>query len=266
MINVQSVSDEICKSFCQNIVVESFSGHVSAAKTDLQLAVHLPLVGRDGDGIVAYLSQTATGWRLSDNGMTLMRLSYENDLGRLLSGARERLFQTVLSESHLQQDDAELFTEVPADSLIKGLFLLGQGCIRVEDMGLWTRTKVESAFCDDLRRALHRLLPSADCVENYQVPNVPDAATYPVDYFIKTPGKPLYLFGVHNRDRARLVTIILQYLTAHAPTFDSMVVYSELNDVPEADSRRLFAAANDIVPSINETAILEQKIRHRRAA
>jgi hypothetical protein len=266
MIDVDSIRNEICKSFCRDVLIEPFSGNARADNGDVQLAVHLPLVGRDGDGIVAYLSQTVTGWRLSDNGMTLMRLSYENDLGRLLSGARERLFRTVLSESHLQQDNGELFIEVPADSLMRGLLLLGQGCIRVEDMGLWTRTKVESAFNDDLRRALHRLLPSDDCVENFQVPNVPDAATYPVDYFIKTPGKPLYLFGVHNKDRARLVTIILQYLTAHASIFDSMVVYSELNDVPEADSRRLLAAANDIVPSINETAILEQKIRHRRAA
>lgn len=196
----------------------------------------------------------------------MMRLSYENDLDKLLHGARARLFQSVLSESGLREDDGELFSVVPADALMGGLFALGQGIVRIEDLGLWTGSRVESAFYDDLRSIISAVVPEDGMEEFFVVPGVPDAGSYPVDYMIKTPGKPLYLFGILNRDKARLSTIILQHLSKHAQSFDSMVVFSDMDDVPKLDSRRLIAAANDVVPTIQDRSVIEQKIRHRLAA
>ena len=257
-LNLETLRTELCHAFCQRVEV--------AAHSDAEAIIHLPLVGRDGDFLSAYIQARDGGWRISDKGITLMRLSYENDLDKLLAGARERLYQTVLKEAGLQEDDGELFLTVAGNALISGLFALAQGIIRIEDMGLWTRTRVESAFYDDLRHIIESVVPRSDMTEAYAVPGVPDTANYPVDYLIKTPGKPLYLFGVLNKDKARLATIILQHLYRHAPAFDSMVVYADMDDIPKPDVRRLIAAANDIVPSIQDRDIVIQKIKHRTAA
>lgn len=257
-INLEALRAELCHAFCGNVGV--------TAHADNEAVIHLPMTGRDGDYLSAYVQAIAGGWRVSDKGITMMRLSYENDLDKLLAGARERLYQTVLREAGLQEDDGELFVEVPANALISGLFALAQGIIRIEDMGLWTRTRVESAFYDDLRHIIESVVPREDLIESYAVPGVPDATNYPVDYLIKTHGKPLYLFGVLNRDKARLATIILQHLYRHAPAFDSMVVYADMDDIPKPDVRRLITAANDIVPSIQERDVVIQKIKHRTAA
>lgn len=257
-INLESLKAELCRTFCRDVGV--------TAHGENEVAVHLPMVGRDGDHLTVYVSEDMGGWRISDKGITMMRLSYENDLDRLLSGARARLFQTVLNESGLEEDDGELISVVSADSLIGGLFSLGQGIVRIEDMGLWTRTRVESAFYDDLREIIASVVPEEGRIESFVVPDVHDAGSYPVDYMIKTPGKPLYLFGVLNRDKARLATIILQHLSKHAKSFDSMVVFSDMDEIPSLDRRRLIAAANDVVPSIQDRAVIEQKILHRLAA
>lgn len=196
----------------------------------------------------------------------MMRLSYEHDLSRLLTGGRQRVYETVLSECSLSEDDGDIYLNVSADALMQGIFKLGQGIARVEDMSLWTRPRVESAFYDDLRDIIRGVVPEQDRIESFTVPGIPNAENYAVDYMIRTPGKPLYLFGVLNRDKAMLTTIILQHLTQHAPSFDSMIVCSDIDDIPKKDARRLITVANDVVPAIQDRAAVVQKIEHRRAA
>lgn len=253
----EALRESLCATFCRDVAV------VQRADS---IAVSLPIVGRDGDHLTAYVSPTTGGWKVSDKGATLMRLSYENDLSKLLTGARERLFNTVLQESGLQEDDGELFTEVPADALSMGLFSLGQGATRIEDLGLWTRSRVESTFADDLRAVLIEAAGADNVLEGYEVPDVPGAENYPVDFLVRTPGLPLYVFGVGSRDKARLATIILQHIAAHTQRFNSMIVYADVDEIPKADQRRLMLAANDSVPSITERNGIRAKIAHRMAA
>ncbi len=253
----EAIRESLCATFCKDVAVHQRASGV---------AVSLPLVGRDGDHLTAYVSAATGGWRVSDMGSTLMRLSYENDLSKLLTGARDRLYQTVLKESGLLEDDGELFVEVPAAELSRGLFTLGQGVTRVEDLGLWSRTRVESTFKDDLREIVIAAAGSDKVIEDYQVPDIPGAENYPVDYFVNTPREPLFVFGVSNRDQARLSTIVLQHLQSHHLRFNSMVVYSNIDDIPRPDQKRLMIAANDSIPSIGERSSIVAKIQHRMAA
>lgn len=257
-IEVDTLRKSLCAAFCNNVTVGAVD-----SKT---VSISLPISGRDGDHVVAYATQTTGGWRVSDMGSTLMRLSYENDLSKLLTGARQKLFASVLSEGGLEEDDGEIFTEVPADSLSHALFTLGQGVIRLEDLGLWTQNRVESTFYDDLRTVIAGVVPAEDIIENYIVPNVQAAESYPVDFFIKTQGNPLYIFGVLNKDKAMLSTIIIQHLRAAGIRFDAMVVYQDIDGVPRQHAKRLMSAANDTVASIEDSDAIKEKIQHRRAA
>lgn len=258
-MNVAELKTSLCESLCQEVsVIEQAQSY----------AVSLPLAGRDGDFFTVYISPVKAGWRVSDMGATLMRLSYENDLGKLLSGARERLFNIVLMESGVHEDDGELFLEVPANALPYGLFTLGQGMTRVECLGLWTRNRVESSFYDDLELIIRATVPvpGENVIENYSVPEIANGQDYPIDFFIKTRSRPLYLFGVNNRDKARLTTIVLQHLVQCRHNFDSMVVYSNVDEIPQPDAKRLMNAANDTVASIGDVDVIKQKITHRLAA
>lgn len=257
MVTSESLQKALCKMLCSDVIVRQ--------RGDL-LTVSLPLLGRDGDAFTAYLEQVPAGWKISDLGNTMMRLSYENDLSKLLTGARVRLYETILAENGLTDDDGEIFLTVPAEQLGRGLFALGQGLSRVEDIALWTRSRVESTFYDDLRRVLCGFIPRDKLEENYLVPGLPGAENYPIDYCIHTGGRPLYLFGVNNKDKARLATIVLQYLQQSGKDFESMAVCSDIDSLPSQDRHRLMNAANDVVPSIGDSESIRQKIAHRMRA
>jgi hypothetical protein len=73
---------------------------------------------------------------------------------------------------------------------------------------------VENTFYEDLREKLRSYVDAEHVHENHLVPGVANASDYPVDYFIEGSAQPLYLFGVPNRDKARLATIVLQHLNS----------------------------------------------------
>lgn len=254
-INIESLQKNLCSSFCRDVAVRAIDDEI--------LAVSLPLVGRDGDHLMAYVTQATYGWRVSDMGTTMMRLSYENDLTTLLSGSREKLYSMILTEAGLTEDDGEIYLEAPADGLPMALFALGQGLTRIEDLGLWTKGRVENTFYDDLRSLIAEIVPAGEWKESYIVPEIDDGPNYPVDYMVKTPGRPLYVFGVLNQDKARLATIILQYLAKQNAAFDSMVVCSDIDNISRVDVKRLMNAANDVVASIDDRDVIRQKIEHR---
>ncbi|CAA2107706.1 DUF1828 domain-containing protein [Variovorax paradoxus] len=256
MTTADAIRDSLCATFCKDVAVQQRAAGI---------AVSLPIVGRDGDHLTAYVNEATGGWRVSDMGATLMRLSYENDLAKLLTGARDRLYKTVLKESGLDEDDGEIYIEVPAAELTRGLFALGQGVTRIEDLGLWTRGRVENTFQDDLRGVVIEAAGADSVIENYEVPGLPSAENYPVDFYVKTPREPLYVFGVQNRDKARLATIILQHLASQRARFNSMIVYADIDEIAGPDQKRLMLAANDSVPSIEERDTIIAKIGHRMA-
>ncbi|MEK6789805.1 MAG: DUF1828 domain-containing protein [Pseudomonadota bacterium] len=256
-VDLQALQQQLCTTFCRDVAV--------TARND-RIVISLPMTARDGDHLTAYLSQTPTGWRVSDMGSTLMRLSYDHDLSKLLTGARAQLFETILTENGLSEDDGELFLDVPADALPRGIFTLGQGLTRIEDLGLWTSKRVVSTFYDDLRNTLKRCLSSDELMEDFVVPGLPSAENYPVDYCIRTAGRPLFVFGVNSKDKAMLTTIILQHLMQHGQNFESLVVCANLDEIPKLDQRRLMNAANDVVSHVEDVDAIERKIRHRVSA
>lgn len=255
MIDIDTLKNQLCTAFCTSIDVRQ---HQQGA------IVSLPLYDRDGDAFTVYLDSHAGGLQLSDIGNTLMRLSYEHDVDKLLSGSRGKLFDMIVGDAGAIADDGELLLQTPADRLIPALFSFGQMMSRISDLSLWSRQRTASTFHDDLKYALAKILPTTDILEDFIVPNLQGASHYPVDFVIKSD-RPLYVFGAHNKDKARLVTIVLQYLKMHHVNFDSLVVCANVDELPRQDVSRLMSAANDVVPDFSELDVLEEKIKHRIA-
>ena len=211
-----------------------------------------------------YLQQVASGGlRISDSGSTLMHLSYENDIDKLREGTRGRLLQQVLSDADMQEDDGEFFVDSPIQDLGKSVFRFGQALTRIHDLTFLNRLRAESTFYEDLRETLRGLVGAERLQEAFVVPEVPRASDYPVDYFVDSQTAPLYLFGVPNRDKARLATIILQHLIAAGRDFNSMIVFQNMADLPRADVSRLTNAANDQVDSLDAVDDLRRKLLRR---
>ena len=256
-MNAEEIEAVLCKSLC---------GHAQVRTSDQDglWQVKTPFSYPDGDAYSLYVRQLPTGGlRVTDAGLTLMHLSYDNDLDKIREGTRGKLLQQILSESDLVEEDGEFFIDGPADQLGLNVFRFGQALTRVHDLTFLNRVRAESTFYEDLRELLKELVGQDRLREGYIVPDITRGAEYPVDYFVIGSQTPLYLFGVPSRDKARLATIILQHLIASGQDFNSMIVFQNMADLPRSDVSRLTNAANDQVDSLDATDDLRRKLLRR---
>lgn len=246
----------LCRSLCGQAQVRVSDDGLWQVKT--------PFSFPDGDAYSLYVRQLPTGGlRVTDAGLTLMHLSYDNDLDKIREGTRGRLLQQILAESDLSEEEGEFFIDGPADQLGLNVFRFGQALTRVHDLTFLNRARSESTFYEDLRELLRELVGQDRLREAYVVPEVPRASEYPVDFFVTGSQTPLYLFGVPSRDKARLATIILQHLIASGQDFNSMIVFQNMADLPRPDVSRLTNAANDQVDSLDAADDLRRKLLRR---
>lgn len=218
----------------------------------------------DGDSFPIHLSEVGDRrLQLSDSGETLMRISYEHDVNSFFEGKRGILLEHIISESGVDWDGGSLTVRTSPEQLSEAIFRLGQAMTRVYDLTLTSRVSrpaEASTFYADLAALILR---SADpqAVQRDHSPDVPHAELYVVDYRIDgRNAAPLFVFGVPNRDKARLTAVMLSHFLRHALRFESLAIYSDQSKIPRADRARLADVGCEAIPSLASEAEFQDKL------
>jgi hypothetical protein len=257
-LDVGALRDLLCSRLCEDVQVDE------RPDGDLMLRTHFRFP--DGDGFPLHLSAAPSGGlRLSDHGHTLMHISYEHDIDSFLTGTRGMLLERIVCESGLNHDGGVFSVDTPAEGLPEAIFGLGQALTRIYDLTLLSRSNVGSTFYDDLADCLTGLVDEAKVQRDYE-PDVPNAEAYPVDYRIEGKNNvPLFVYGVPNRDKARLTTIMLGYFHRHKLEFESVIVFADQTEIPSIDLARLSDVGGDLISSLESTEYLSRKLLRRVA-
>ena len=86
----------------------------------------------DGDGYPIHLLKApAGGIRLSDEGHTLMHISFGHDIDAFLEGASRALMDRVLGEEGIKYDDGTFYLDTAPERLPDAMFTFGQALTRV---------------------------------------------------------------------------------------------------------------------------------------
>lgn len=221
----------------------------------------------DGDRFPLHVSETLTGGvRLSDRGHTLMHMSYDHDIDAFLRGSRGLLLERLVRETGISQDGGEFFVECPANDLPYAVFQLGQALTRIYDLTLLSRSRVKSTFYDDLADLLTSLIDQERMAVDYRPEGIPNPEAYPVDFRIEgKSGIPLFLYGIPNRDKARLTTIMLSHFNQHGVRYESLLVFEDQADIPRLDLARLSDVGGEMISSLESASDLERKLLARAA-
>ena len=250
----------LCERLCEEVRVE--------ARPDGALMVRTHFAFPDGDRYPFHLSEAASGGlRLSDRGHTLMHISYDHDVDAFMDGTRGMILERIMGETGLRWDGdrGALCLDTPAERLPEAVFTFGQALTRVYDLTQLSRTNVGSTFYDDLADILFGFVDEA-IVERDYLPDVPNAEAYPVDYRIEgKSGVPLFLYGVPNRDKARLTTIMLSHFHRHALNFESILVFQNQAEIPRMDLGRLSDVGGDMISSLESHEDFNRKLLQRVA-
>ena len=258
-LDVGALRSLLCERLCEDVGVDE--------RPDGELMVRTHFCFPDGDGYPFHLAEAPSGGlRLSDCGHTLMHISYEHDIDSFLTGTRGMLLERIVAESGINQDSGVFSVDASADRMPEAIFRFGQALTRIYDLTLLSRSNVGSTFYDDLADCLSALVDDAKMERDYQ-PEVPNAEAYPVDYRIEgKSGIPLFVYGVPNRDKARLATIMLGYFHRHSLSFESIIVFENQTEIPRVDLARLSDVGGDMISSLESTEDLNRKLLMRVAA
>ncbi len=254
----------------ENLLCKQLCAHVSLVeRPDGVTMLDTPFSFPDGDHYPIYVTETGTGGvRLSDGGHTLMHLSYENDIDKFLEGSRSLLMEQTIAQERVgyDPDKGTFYVDASLEHMADAVFRLGQAITRVYDLTYLNRSRVASTFYDDLQERIKTVIPEEKIKRDYSVPGLPNAENYPVDFFIETKSNtPLFLYGIPNRDKARLATIFLQYLIQNKVNFDSLLIFDNQEEIPRKDLARLSNVGGEMIASLNAEEDFERKLLRKAA-
>lgn len=254
--DINKLQGQLCSLLCAEIQLVEKKGGLTLIET--------PFYFPDGDPYQIYLREMPGGIvRLTDMGHTFMHLSYENDISKFREGTRGKIFEQIKAEHDLNEDNGEFYIETPIDKLTANLFKIGQALTKLYDLTFLNRARTESTFYDDLHEQLERLISDEKIQKDYLYEGIENSQDYPIDYRIEGKYSPLFLFGIPNRDKARLTTIILEHLLRANADFESLLIFSDQQSIPKPDLARLSNAGGEMIASLDAETDFARKLSRR---
>ncbi len=253
-LDYSRLKDLLCDRLCTQVRIHR--------RNDGVLVLESPFSFPDGDQYSVYLSESPTGSiRLSDRGHTMMHISYEHDVDAFYRGTRAALREQIVREYGIEENDGVFSLETSPDQIAFALFKLGQALTKIYDLTFLSREQVTSTFYEDLKNVMFTLLNEESIDRNYVSPEVPDSKFYPVDYHFRGgTGQHIFLYGVPDRDKARLTTITLYHFLRSKLNFESVIVFNDQRNIPWRDLARLTNVAGTAVASLDAEDDLRRKI------
>lgn len=215
------------------------SGNVRfESRKDGLIQVMLPIYYEDGDMVDIYLQTQSDGSiKISDQGMTLMKLSYYYEIN---TDNKRKILDQLLKGNDLQIEHGIIYHVVKLSRLYKSLISFGNAILKISTMEYFKREMVKNLFYEMFEELIR---------DNYEsrYPVIPDyhpiekKEEYSVDYCIKLP-KPIFIYAVKDTAKARLVTINSQEFMLNKINNFSIVVYDDFELIQSQDRKRILNA------------------------
>ena len=170
--------------------------------------VHVPMTFSDGDHYVVVLRDAGGRWRLTDEGHTLMHLSYE--LRNPESGRAGQIIDSIVQKLGLSRRNGALELDLRSDRYGDTLFTYLQAITQVSDVSYLHRNRATSTFQNDFRETIREAVPFADMTFIYSHPERDPDANYPVDVMLQGESdRQIVLFGIASEYKCQKATITL---------------------------------------------------------
>lgn len=252
-LDINKLQETLCSLMCTEVKIRPKNGKL--------LAIETPFYFADGDPYQIYIKEMPGGIiRLTDMGHTMMHLSYDNDIDKFREGTRGNLLNQIKSETFIEEDNGEFFIETPIENLGFNIFRLSQALTKINDLTFLNRARAESTFYEDLQEQLKKVVGEDKITKDYYYPDMDNSQDYPIDYKIEGKHAPLFLFGIPNKDKARLTTIILERLLRARADFESILIFSDQSAMPRPDLARLSNAGGEMIASLDAESDFSRKL------
>ncbi len=215
--------------------------------------VDVPFYFSDGDGVKIILKDHGDGdYTLTDEGHTLMRLSYQ-DLDLDGSPARRSLFEKILSSHFLKNQDGRLaLTDIREADLGSAIFTFAQGVMKVADMAFFLkRERMRNLFIEELKALVAEVIGERKAVFDYCNPDIDADRKYPIDCLIvERRDRRVHLYGAHTDVKAKDSMLSMYYYAGAGDKTPSCVVFDAEGSVGNKTKAQVADIADKTISSI----------------
>jgi hypothetical protein len=236
--------------FLENLKSE-FNHHVSfREKRPGIVQVLAPLFHEDGDMVDLFLdlpNSPDEHIRISDHGMTLMRLSYSYDVD---TPTKRRILDRILSENGIAEDRGRLCMDAKQESIYPALLQFAQTVAKVSNMQAFKREVVQNLFYEMLGDFVKSTLGRFRPVEGFQP--ILGRDDLDVDWKLSLP-RQIFMFGVKDNAKARLAALACREFQIYRIPFRSVIVHEDFeNGLSKKDQSRITNAADKQFTSFSD--------------
>jgi len=230
-----------------SIVESEFKKKVSE-KIDLipegkdRFRILTPFVFDDGDHIVSLLKKSNSGWNISDEGNTIMHLSYDMEVKDIEKGNRQKIINSALTEFGIKENNGELIVAVEDNSFGDALYSFIQGVVKITNVGFLTRERIRSTFMEDFRTYISEKVPENRRKFDYIDRQHDETGNYLVDCSVNGMKTPLFLFAVQNDDKCRDATITCLQFEKWGIKYRSLAIFEDQEEI----NRKVLARFSDV--------------------
>jgi hypothetical protein len=234
------------------LLSEGFNSHIDVReKRPGVMKLIVPLFHEDGDMVDIFLEELPGGKiRVSDRGLSLMRLSYNFDID---TENKDRIFNRILRENDVIEDRGNLFVDVAPEHLYPAVLHFGQTIAKVTNMGLYRREIIANMFYEMLEEKVTACL--SDFAPRAEVIPMPQREELVVDFaLVAKSNTPIYIFGIKEKEtpKLRLTAVACLEFQKNKLPFRSVVIHQDFESLTKADRQIITNAVDKQFTSLDE--------------
>lgn len=193
--------------------------------------VIIPYFYPDGDMYDVFIEESPQNnnlIRVSDHGLTLMKLSYDFDLD---TPKKQEILENIVQENRCRFDDGNIYLDITPNFFTAGLYQFVQTITKASNMDIISRETMKSYFYEFFRQFMEETFSNYNIKKDSSPINDSELK---VDFEIPAQNsntKPIYIFGVHDNNKAsKTVISCLTFNTKNIP-YRSLIVPENINEL-----------------------------------
>lgn len=228
-----------------SFIIEQFNNKVSFRNVAPGInQIVAPYFHADGDMMEIYVQPSPFQHdyiRVTDLGMTLMRLSYSIDVDGV---SAQKHIHSIINEQRLAYDNGIVYLDTPIKSAHSYISYFAQGLSKIMAVSALSKDVIKSYFYENFRKFIVEDFIIYSPIFNYIPVKAHDE--YTVDYMFmdSRATRPICLFPVKDTYKARDVVSTILFLQNNKIPHRSVVVYEDFNNIGDKDKRRIMNASD----------------------